>query len=115
MSNIITQAVSGDIHHITVAKYYIKQDTSVEDVLATLKLQHYIVDISGTRYKVNAVSIVNYISGYRRALDDINAGIVAGSHKCSKAKGVYRVKTVAPKPEPKPEPIPVGDETELPF
>lgn len=86
----ITQAHSGDAVHLSVAKYYISQGTTAEDIMKALKASHYQVVQGGIQYKVNAISIVNFVNGYRQALEDINNGIKAGSHACSKAKGLYR-------------------------
>lgn len=93
-STTVITANAGDHYHIMVAKSYIRGSLTAEEILEELKASKYIVKLNGTdNVKLNAISILGLINGYRLALDDINRSLKSGTHKASKAKGIYKVTT----------------------
>ena len=94
MPNItIVTAHAGDDYHVSVAKSYIRGSLTAEQILEELKASKYIVNLNSTQVKLNAISILGLVNGYRLALDDINRSLKSGTHKASKAKGIYKTTT----------------------
>ena len=86
----ITKAQSGDKYHIALAKSYIRSGAQAPEILNELKLSHYNVNLNGLTVHVNAISVLGLVNGYRLAQEDIDRAIKSGTHKSSKAKGVYK-------------------------
>ena len=83
------QAKSGDKYHLGLAKSYIRSGASSTDILNELKLSKYIVNLNGLLVHINAISVLGLVNGYRLALEDINRSLKSGTHKASKARGLY--------------------------
>lgn len=91
-STTVTTAHAGDHYHVSMAKYYIKGSLTAEQILEELKASKYIVLLNSVKVKLNAISLLGLVNGYRLALEDINRSLMSGTHKASKAKGLYSAK-----------------------
>lgn len=92
MSTIqIITAHAGDHYHVSLAKHYIGTELTSEQILDELKASSYKIKLNGQTIKFNAISLLGLVNGYRIALSDITNGLISGSHKFTKAKGLHRV------------------------